>query len=279
MQNQASVPDPADAETADRGPTDFELAARLVSEASELAARMRRAGLTTRAKTSVSDVVTAADLAAEKLVTDALTALRPDDGIVGEEGTAVTGSTGRTWVIDPVDGTYNFASGLDYWCAALALLGDGGTSPAGEDAVILGAVAHESSGESWLGGPDRPTTLGGVPVDRLVDQPLEQISLSTYLHPTLLHDAHAREPFLAMASRAATVRMLGSGSMDLAGVASGRLGVWAQHSTPSWDWLPGAALVRGAGGTARTHLHRGLRWHIAGNDLVVGQVIELLTGA
>lgn len=274
MQNQVTAPD-----LTDQDPTDPELAARLVLDASTLAAQMRRGGLTTQAKTSVSDVVTAADLAAEKLVTEALTALRPDDGIVGEEGTAVAGSTGRTWVIDPVDGTYNFASGLDYWCSALALRGPDESAATGEDTVILGAVAHEPSGESWLGGPDHPTALRGVPVPHLLDRPLEQISLSTYLHPTLLHDPHAREPFLAMASRAATVRMLGSGSMDLAGVASGRLGVWAQHSTPSWDWLPGAALVRGAGGVARTVEHRGLRWHVAGNGQVVKQVIELLTGA
>jgi fructose-1,6-bisphosphatase/inositol monophosphatase family enzyme len=85
---------------------DLELAASLMRDAGQLAARMLRDGLTVHHKTSISDVVSAADHAAEELVVSRLRAERPADGIVGEEGTAVPG-TGRTWFVDPVDGTYN----------------------------------------------------------------------------------------------------------------------------------------------------------------------------
>ena len=75
-------------------------------EAGTLALLMRQAGLEGRQKTSVSDVVTAADHAAEAYVLEQLQRCRPDDGILGEEGASVDGTSGRTWVIDPVDGTY-----------------------------------------------------------------------------------------------------------------------------------------------------------------------------
>ena len=84
---------------------DAALAADLVREAALLAARIRAEGLDVSRKTSGSDVVTQADLAAERLIVQQLTAERPDDAIVGEEGASRSGTSGRTWVIDPVDGT------------------------------------------------------------------------------------------------------------------------------------------------------------------------------
>src|SRR5699024_12077401 len=84
-------------------------------------------GISTEQKTSVSDVVTEADRAAEKFVAGVLEAIRAEDGIVGEEGAQRKSQSGRTWVIDPVDGTYNFTNGSDYWCSALALSDASGT--------------------------------------------------------------------------------------------------------------------------------------------------------
>ena len=78
--------------------SDAELAADLVEQAGRLAARIRREGLDVSHKTSGSDVVTQADLAAERLIVERLTAERPDDAIVGEEGTSRDGTSGRTWV-------------------------------------------------------------------------------------------------------------------------------------------------------------------------------------
>jgi|SRR5664279_1754994 len=232
---------------------------------------MRADGLDAQQKTSISDVVTAADHAAEALVTEALSQERPDDGLLGEEGTQRDGSSGRRWVIDPVDGTYNFFSGLAYWCSALALQD-------GPD-TVLGAVHQPVTGETWLGGPDHPTTLDGVRVVPLTDRPLGECSLATYVHPSTLQDLDVREVWLALVGAVATPRILGSGSCDLAGVAGGRLGVWAQHSAPEWDWLPGQALVRAAGGYAEMVEHRGHTWHIAGNHQAAGELLERLTSA
>ena len=89
--------------------SDVDLAARLVVDAGTLARRLREDGLDVRRKTSVSDVVTEADDAAEQHITALLAAHRPDDGILGEEGTLVAGDHDRRWVVDPVDGTYNLS--------------------------------------------------------------------------------------------------------------------------------------------------------------------------
>ena len=241
---------------------DLDLAGDLVREAGLLAARMLHDGLDTVHKTSVSDVVSAADHAAEDLIVARLRQQRPDDGLVGEEGAAHPGE--RTWFIDPVDGTYNFLSGLPYWCSAVAL--------ADADGPILGAVYHAFADELWLGGRDHPTTCNGVEVVQIVDTPLAQLSVACYLHPATLPDAGAREPLLNAMSGAATVRMLGSGSVELAAVAAGRLGAWVQHDSLDWDWLPGLALVRAAGGATEVLEHRGHRWHIAGNRQAVGEI-------
>jgi myo-inositol-1(or 4)-monophosphatase len=132
---------------------DLELAASLVRGAGQLAARMRLDGLAATAKGSLSDIVTAADHAAEALVVARLRDERPHDGILGEEGAAYEGTSGRTWVIDPVDGTWNFFHGLDWWCSAIALTTD--------DDVLLGAVHHPATSTTYAGGPGAPATRNG----------------------------------------------------------------------------------------------------------------------
>jgi fructose-1,6-bisphosphatase/inositol monophosphatase family enzyme len=253
------------------GVDDFALAASLVQAAGALAAEMLREGLRAQHKTSVSDIVTAADHAAEALVVSRLREARPDDGVIGEEVASYPstgGERGRTWYIDPVDGTYNFLAGLPYWCSALAL--------ADADGPLLGAVYHPSSDELWLGGRGHPTTCNSAPVAPLSDAPLAQLSVASYLHPATLPDDDTREPLLAAIAGAATVRMLGSGSIELASVAAGRLGAWVQHDSLDWDWLPGVAVVRAAGGVADVLWHRGRRWHIAGNGQAVDEIRQLL---
>lgn len=247
---------------------DLGLAASLAKDAGLLAARMLGdglTGLTVTRKTSISDVVSAADHAAERLVVERLRAERPDDGIVGEEGASHAGA-GRTWYVDPVDGTYNFLSGLPLWCAAIAL------------DEVLGAVYQPTTDELWTGGPSHATSRNGVPTVPLVDRPLADVSITTYLHPATLPDAARREPLLRVMRHAATVRMLGCGSVEMAAVAAGRLGASVQIDTLPWDWLPGAALVRGAGGVAEVVAAHGHRWHVAGPRQTVDEIAQLVIG-
>ena len=247
---------------------DLALAADLVRAAGQLAAGMRREGVSAERKTSISDIVTAADHAAENLIVARLRQERPEDGIVGEEGADYPGR--RTWYVDPIDGTYNYASGLPTWCAAAALRD--------EAELVLGAVYQPAAGELWLGGRDQATTCNGEPVSRLAERPLTDLSIACYLHPTSLPDDSLREPLLTVMRPAATVRMLGSGSVELAAVAAGRLGAYVQPDCLDWDWLPGRALVEAAGGATAVAATPGHRWHVAGNARAVADILALLAG-
>ena len=248
---------------------DFALAENLVREAGVLAARMLGEGLETHYKTSVSDVVSAADHAAEELVVGRLEQERPEDGLVGEEGHSKAGE--RTWYVDPVDGTYNFLSGIPYWCSAVGLVDTEGP--------VAGAVYYPAMDELWVGGRGRPTTLNGVPVAPLADQPLGEVSVATYFHPRYSSDARRAASWRAATAAAAAVRMLGSASVDLAGVASGRLGVFLQGNLHPWDWYPGAALVLGAGGAAVEVPVGDITWQVAGNARAVEDTRTALTSA
>ena len=248
---------------------DVSLAAELVREAGELASRMLAGGLETEYKTSISDVVSAADHAAEELVTTRLAEYRPDDGLVGEEGARRIGN-GRTWYIDPVDGTYNFLSRIPYWCSAIGL--------ADADGPLVGAVYAPAVDELWVGGRDARTTLNGVATAELSDRPLTEVSVATYFHPRHMSEQARLSSWQSAARAAATVRMLGSASVDLAGVASGRLGVFLQANLHPWDWVPGAALVLAAGCVADEVTMHGVRWQIAGNKQAVADAEAALRG-
>ena len=242
---------------------DAALAAELVRDAATLAARIREGGLDVERKTSGSDVVTQADTAAERLIVERLGAERPDDAIVGEEGTSRPGTSGRTWVIDPVDGTYNFTRGSDWWCSALALRD--------EDDVLLGAVHHAAEQRTWVGGPDLPSTCDGVRLAPLPEIAREARCAVTYLHPPF-YGGPVGEAFTRALSQVGTLRMLGSGTMDCMAIAGGQWDVLFQHSVADWDRLPGAAIVRGAGGDSVVVRASGVDWTLTGAPSAVADI-------
>ena len=242
---------------------DAALAQELVRRAGSLAARIRGEGLDVARKTSGSDVVTQADTAAERLVLETLARERPDDAVVGEEGASRAGTSGRTWVIDPVDGTYNFARGSDWWCSAIAL-------SSAED-VLVGAVHHPASGRTWVGGPDLPSTCDGVLLPPLPETPRDARCATTYLHPTF-YGTDVGAAFARGLSRVGTLRMLGSGTMDAMAIASGQWDVLYQHTVADWDRLPGAAIIRGTGGASVQVPAGGVVWTVSGASAAVADI-------
>jgi myo-inositol-1(or 4)-monophosphatase len=252
------------------GVDDAQLATLLVREAGTLAAGMRGeglSGLAAETKTHLSDVVTAADHAAEAQIVATLRHERPADSIVGEEGADHEGTSGRTWVIDPVDGTYNFHRGLDWWCSALALV-DG-------DDLVLGAVHHPSTGSTYAGGPGLASTRNGELLARLTDRSLSESCATTYLHPPF-YDGEIGAAFMRAVAGVATLRMMGSGTMDAMAIAAGQCDVLFQQSVPDWDRLPGAAIIRGVGGESRVVHAAGVDWHVAGVPTAVAEICDRL---
>jgi len=252
---------------------DLRLAGELVRDAGRRALAMRRGGaeqLGSEQKSGVADLVTRADREAEAAIVARLAVERPEDGVLGEEGAARDARSGsRTWVIDPVDGTYNFVLGLERWCSALALV-------EGEE-PLLGAIHHPHADALYLGGPTLGATRNGEALAPIQDRPLSRACVATYLPPAAFTGPAGRA-FAAAAGEAAAVRMLGSGSLDLAAIAEGAMHVYCQRRVPAWDRLPGEALVRGLGGAAVRVRAAGEEWTVIGVPTAVGELADRLAG-
>jgi myo-inositol-1(or 4)-monophosphatase len=99
------------------------IARDIATRAGELALRRRREGVEVAAtKSSPEDIVTHADRETEDLIRRALEDVRPDDGFLGEESEGTAGSSGLTWVVDPIDGTVNFLYGIPAWAVSIAVV-------------------------------------------------------------------------------------------------------------------------------------------------------------
>jgi myo-inositol-1(or 4)-monophosphatase len=184
-------------------------------------------------KSTATDLVSEVDLASERLIRERLRDAFPDDGIVGEEGDDVPGTSGRSWVVDPLDGTVNYLFGIPQWCVSIAL----------DDEV--GVVYDPMRDECWSCG-DVPL-LNGEPVS-----PSGRGEMATALVATGFgYDAAVREVQGALAARllprVRDIRRLGSAALDLAWTAGGRFDAYYERGVKRWDVAAGALLCRRAG--------------------------------
>ena len=216
--------------------------------ARELYARYRVAGVREQAttKTTRRDLVTDADRAAEDAVLRVLRAARPQDAIVAEESAAAAAPAPRTWYVDPLDGTVNFAHGIPVFCVSVGLVVDGRPEVGVVEAPALGERYAASAASS-----SKPTaSLNGEAIRVSGTTDFRDALLATgfaYDLENLADDNLANLASVAKANRG--IRRLGAAAMDLAWVAAGRLdGFWELHLSP-WDVAAGAALVLAAGGT------------------------------
>jgi len=217
--------------------------------------------LNPRAKSVAADLVTEADAVAERAAAHTIGQLRPDDAILGEEGTSTQG-TGRRWLIDAIDGTVGFASGLPGgWCSAIAL--------EDEQGPVVAAVLDAGSGELHTArrGEARHTIRAA--------RPLDQAYVATFFRQDRLVLPGVRRIAHRLLDQAGLIRHAGPGTLELAWVAAGRLDAWIQPEVDPWDWVPGALLVTQAGGAART-VQAETRWHIAGAESLVDELAGLL---
>ena len=192
-------------------------------------------------KGSPTDLVTEMDARAEQLVVEALLAAFPDDGILGEEGSARPGRSGRRWIIDPLDGTTNYAHGVPMFCVGIGLEEHG--------RIVLGVVYEPSRDELYVAERGAGAWLNDA---RLTVSPTEALGASL-LATGFPYDIRTTTEtnlaqYAAFALRARAVRRFGSALLDLAYVAAGRFDGFWELRLSAWDVAAGGILVEEAGG-------------------------------
>ena len=200
------------------------------------------------------DVVTAMDREVEAFIRRAIGARFPGDAIIGEEEGGAAGE--RLWLIDPIDGTANYARGVPHYCVSIGYLEDG--------VPVLGAIYDPS--QDWLYAAERG---GGAWLNdaRMHVSACAEMGAATVECGWSMRRPH--EDYLALLGRVlragAQVRRAGSGALGLADVAAGRSEAYCELHINAWDCAAGIVLVREAGGQCNDFF--------AGNGLATGNPV------
>lgn len=237
---------PQDAEVTAR----VETATQTIREAAALALSWfgRLATLEVETKAGAQDVVSVADREVEQLVRARLSAAFPQDALLGEEFGLSGGSSGYTWVIDPIDGTSSFIHGSRAWCVAIALVRDKTT--------LAGLIFDPNANELFSAVAGQGATLNGEAIS---------VDLATDLqHGLTSVGANGRVPpervavfILRLLQAGGMFVRNGSGALSLAHVACGRLAAYYEPHMNTWDCLAAQCLIREAGGFANDVLAEG----------------------
>jgi myo-inositol-1(or 4)-monophosphatase len=225
-------------------------AREIALRAGELAQRRRSEGVSVAAsKSSPVDIVTEADRETERLIRDALAQARPHDGFLGEESGAEVGSSGLTWVVDPIDGTVNYLYGIPHYAVSIAVV-EGEPDPLTWSA-LAGCVVNPASGEVFTASLGGGAFLG----DRRLEVPGPVPLAEALVGTGFAYDSGVRgEQGVLVASLLPLVRdirRLGTASLDLCFVASGRLDAYFERMLSPWDHAAGALIAREAGAVVK----------------------------
>jgi myo-inositol-1(or 4)-monophosphatase len=226
--------------TADNLNTRFELANSLAVEAGALALDYfnRRHELTIETKRDAQDVVSIADRNVEIFLREAVAKSFPEDGFLGEEFGHTVGSSGFTWVVDPIDGTSPFVNGMPNWCVSIGIIFN--------EQPVIGVINAPVHREIYAGAKGQGATLNGavITVDpsRTVQNAVTGIGSNAYVTAEevgrLMSEVHRR---------GGNLFRNGSGALMLAYVAAGRLVGYYEPYMHAWDCAAGFCLAQEAG--------------------------------
>ncbi|MGG5820558.1 inositol monophosphatase family protein [Falsiroseomonas sp. HW251] len=212
--------------------------APIARDAAVLAQRMRENGMAATKMKGAQDFLTEADGATEHYLREKVGRLFPGEPIFGEEAGGTLSADGPLWILDPIDGTSNFARGGARWCVSIGMALDG--------RAVLGAIGRHAPEEIVLGATGCGATLNGKPV-RAADTP-------DFSRATIEVGWSLRRPpeaFIALAGEVmalgAGVRSSGSGTLGLIETALGRLDGYLELHINSWDTCGALAIAREAG--------------------------------
>ncbi|HEY1688931.1 MAG TPA: inositol monophosphatase family protein [Solirubrobacteraceae bacterium] len=260
-----------------------------------------------RSKSTPTDLVSEADLAAEQAIRQRLSELRPDDAFLGEEGGGRAGASGLRWVVDPLDGTVNFLFGIPQWSVSIAvqeIAAEGG--PAGTADVPTGAAGRPTDAagttpttgtmlaegrllacaifdpcrdELWEATLDGPATLNGASISGSRHEELATAMLAT----GLAYDAEVRakqaQVLMRLIPQVRDIRRLGSAALDLAWTAAGRYDAYFERTVKLWDIAAGVLICERAGVALRELPEEELPWGVlAASPALADQLRERILG-
>lgn len=192
-----------------------------------------------RTKSTGTDMVTEMDTASERLIVDRILAARPHDGIVGEEGASIAGTSGVRWVVDPLDGTTNYLYRLPGWNVSIGVEIDG--------VAVAGAVSVPSTGDHFAAAVGLGATRNGAPITVPPPAPLHEALVGTgFNYEPAVRVDQARN-LGTLIGRVRDIRRGGAAAADLCAVAAGRLDAYYESGLAHWDWSAGALIAREAG--------------------------------
>lgn len=239
--------------------------------ARELMARYGQRALGVQVKSTPTDLVSDADVAAERAIREVVGRRRPEDRILGEEGGA-TGEGGLRWLVDPLDGTINFLFGIPAFCVSVACEDASGT---------LAGVVVDPVRDEWFEG----TRSGAPTLNGEVIQGSERSDLATAMVATgFAYEAAMRARQAAVLARVLPrvrdIRRFGSAALDLAWCACGRFDAYYERGVKPWDVAVGSLIARRAGLEVRELAAAGPdpAGLVAGPAAIVGELFELVVG-
>ncbi len=212
------------------------------------------------AKSTPTDLVSEADLASEQAIRALLCERRPHDGFIGEESDDEEGSSGLSWVVDPLDGTVNFLFGIPQWCVSVAVADRAGT--------VAGAVYDPNRNELFSARRDGPAVLVGPGGELELSGSDREVEMSTAMVATgFAYDAQVRaeqaKVLARLIPRVRDVRRFGSAALDLAWTAAGRYDAYFERTVKPWDIAAGQLICERAGlSVLELPVHENLPWGI-----------------
>ena len=222
-----------------------DLAVAIAEEAGQLLLEgLHRVRTSVGSKSSRTDMVTEMDRASEDLIVRRLRRARPDDGLIGEEGTSDAGTSRVTWVIDPLDGTTNYLYRLPAFAVSIAAEVDG--------RPVAGAVHNPVLRETFAAALREGSTLNDAPL-RLGNPPqLPSALVGTGFAYDPTRRAQQARVAAKLIGHVRDIRRFGSAALDLCSLAAGRLDVYFEAGLQPWDLAAGALVASEAGATVGT---------------------------
>lgn len=237
----------------------FSLAKALGIEAGAVALDYfnKRDSLVIETKRDLHDVVSIADRNVEKLIRQRVAEAFPDDGFLGEEDGLEEGTSGYTWVVDPIDGTAPFVNGLPTWCISIAVVHD--------EKPVIGVIHVPCLNEHYAAASGQGATLNGKTLtldpSRNMQNALTGIGSNNHVTPQ-----RVGELITNVLARGGNFIRNGSGALMLAYVSSGRLVGYYEPYMRAWDCMAGFCLIEEAGG-------RSMPYPLDGDNLMKGHPV------